>query len=556
MHIMSFKKKSLLLWTAVLTAVLAAYLCRMTTAAPPLFAFLRAMIYLALFIVWGLSIRYRIRQNQARRYLLAVDLLMLFWITVRTIKFIVVTGAVMTRYLWYLYYIPMLLIPTIGLMLAWSLNRPEDYKLPPWIALPWTAAVILIGLVLTNDLHGLVFAFPREQTFYEWSDAAYTYSGGYFVILAWEVICATASLVIMALKCRIPGSRKYFWLPPLPLLLSFVYTGLYYAGVPWLRVAFGDLTVTQCLLIAAAFEACIGCGLIQSNTHYGELFAAAVDCNAMITDKNFNLFCCARDAAKLPPETLRKAADRPLDLEKGRSLHTMPIRGGYAAWVEDNSRLLRLRQELADTKEELQERNEILRRQYEQEKARREIEEQNRLYDLLQSVTQKQIDQIAFLTQKYRAGGYGDKDEQRKLLAQTAVLCTYIKRRKHMALLAFRKYDIPAAELRLAMEESLRSLKLLGADSALYIRTENMLPTETATGIYTFFEDVIEAALDSLQAFDVRIVTRENGEIRTAMSVSCRQDLQSLRELYPAAEIRCEDGEWQLLYRMKGGGTR
>lgn len=557
-------------------AVLAAYLCRMTEAGTTLPAFARAMIYLALFIVWGLSIQYRIRQKQARHYLLAVDILMLFWIILRTLKYMLVTGTVMTRYLWYMYYIPMLLIPMLALMIAWSLNKPDSYRLPPQIAALWTIAVILIGLVLTNDLHGLVFVFPAEQNFYEWSDDTYTYGAGYFAVLAWESLCAAASLVIMAIKCRIPGARKYFWLPPLPLLLSLVYTVLYFTGVPWLRVAFGDLTVTQCLLIAATFEACIGCGLIQSNTRYGELFAATVDCNAMITDMSFNLFCSAKDAEKFTPAVLREASDKPLDLGEGRSLHTMLIRGGYAVWVEDNSALLKMREELEAMKKELLERNEILRQEYENEKASREVEEQNRLYDMLQNATQKQIDKIAFLTQKYReeeweAKAEAGEEEQRKILAQTAVLCTYIKRRKHMALLAFRKYDIPAAELRLAMEESLRSLELLGADSALYIRTGEMLSAEAAIGIYGFFEDVIEDALDSLEALDARIVMRENTkaggeigsqtgsqtgnkEIRIAMSVTCRQNLQPLQERYPTADISCEDGEWQLMLRMRMGG--
>lgn len=575
---MSFKRKNLFIWTAVAVAVIAAYLCRMTEVAPPLFAFMRAMIYIALFIVWGLSIQYRIRQKQARRYLLAADFLILFWISVRTLKYLLVTGVVMTRYLWYLYYIPMLLIPMLGVMLAWSLNRPDDYRLPPQIAILWTAAVILIGLVLTNDLHGLVFIFPQEQTFHEWSDDVYDYGIGYFVVLAWEILCAISSIVIMALKCRIPGIRKYFWLPPLPLLLSLIYTVLYFTGVPWLRAVLGDLTVTQCLLIAATFEACIGCGLIQSNTHYWELFTASVGCNAMITDPNFNVYCAAREAEKFAPETLRMTENSPLNLGNGRSLHTMPIRGGYAAWVEDNSGLLRLKEELEILKDELKERNEILRQEYEQEKASREVEEQNRLYDMLQRATQQQIDKIASLAQNYRREeGEADseirKTEQRKILAETAVLCTYIKRRKHMALLAFRKYDIAAAELRLAMEESLRSLELLGAGSALYIRTEEMLPAEIAIGIYAFFEDVIETAMESLEAFDARIVTREgkvNGgtgsttgtggtestgrEIRISMSVSCRENLQPLREHYPEAEISCEGGEWQLVLRMKMGG--
>ncbi len=56
--------------------------------------------------------------------------------------------------------------------------------------------------------------------------------------------------------------------------------------------------------------------------------------------------------------------------------------------IKENSELL------AD---ELADRNEMLRYEYKREAKRRKVEEQNRLYDLLRSVTQTQIDRIAEL---------------------------------------------------------------------------------------------------------------------------------------------------------------
>ena len=37
-------------------------------------------------------------------------------------------------------------------------------------------------------------------------------------------------------------------------------------GSPWIELLAGDMTVVQCLLLAAGIESCIRCGLIQSNT--------------------------------------------------------------------------------------------------------------------------------------------------------------------------------------------------------------------------------------------------------------------------------------------------
>ena len=75
------------------TVVLLAWLCRVL----PLEALpsglreacgsLRSLLYLSLFAGWGISLYNRTVHPQVRRLLLNVDLLMLFWILVRTLRF-------------------------------------------------------------------------------------------------------------------------------------------------------------------------------------------------------------------------------------------------------------------------------------------------------------------------------------------------------------------------------------------------------------------------------------------------------------------------------------
>ena len=69
---------------------------------------LRSLLYLSLFAGWGVSLYNRTVHPQVRRLLLNVDLLMLFWILVRTLRFQLNTPPGMDRMLWYLYYAPML----------------------------------------------------------------------------------------------------------------------------------------------------------------------------------------------------------------------------------------------------------------------------------------------------------------------------------------------------------------------------------------------------------------------------------------------------------------
>ena len=83
------------------------------------------------------------------------------------------------------------------------------------------------------------------------------------------------------------------------------------------------------------------------------------------------------------------------------------------------------------------------------------IEDQNRLYDLLQSATQRQNDRIAVLTKDYQKLSETDPSEAQKRLSEIAVLCSYIKRRKHLTLLADRDYKVAVTELERAFSESL-----------------------------------------------------------------------------------------------------
>lgn len=265
-----------------------------------------------------------------------------------------------------------------------------------------------------------------------------------------------------------------------------MYLVLYGFGFSWFFLFFGDLTVVQCLLGAATLESCIRCGLIHSNARYGSLFEAVHGCSAQITDRDFALRYRASDATPFTEQQMRAAVRGPLRLPDSRVLHTMPVSGGYALWTEDNRGLLALTEELEELREKLKDRGRLLRQEYGLERGRRKVEEQNRLYDLLRSVTQKQIDGIAALEKAYRQTP--DKTEARSILAQIAVLCCFIKRRKHLALSNYRDHRISAPELRGAFRESMQTLELLGVAHSFYME-EGLAPEGAEAGaMYAFFE--------------------------------------------------------------------
>lgn len=484
--------------------------------------------------------------------MIGAAVLIVFWIFVRSLRFMIFTVPPAPRYLWYMYYLPLLALPTSALMVALSIGKSDDYRLPQHVVMLWTIPALLFLLVMTNDLHQFVFKFPAEQSFMEWNND-YSYGYGFVLVTAWELISSVTAFAMLLKKCRLPWNRRLAWLPAIPLALSFLYLGMYGFDFKWFFLFFGDMTVVQSLLCAATLEGCIQFGLIQSNSHYGELFEAVNGCSAQITDRDFKVKFLATDAESFSEERIRAAEKAPLRLDDGKVLHTMPVSGGYAVWTEDNAELIALAEELGDLQEELKDRNELLRYEYEREKVRKEIEEQNRLYDLLQSVTQKQIDGIAALVKEYQQSGDKGSESARRILAKIAVLCSFIKRRKHLALSNYKDYRIPAEELRSAFRESMQTLELLDVSHSFCFAETELLDGSEATALYDFFEDVIEAALDSLRSVNVRI-SRIGGRRRIAVTLECEAELSALARDYPGAELDNDEGEWTCLLTLGTGG--
>ena len=549
------RKKALITGGIILLAVMIAYIFRLMGGGsfyPTLFSYLRSFIYIGMFAAWGLSVRQRIVQNQIRRYLTGVALLLILWFTFRSAKYFIFWQPIAIRYLWSLFYLPMLFVPMLALLIAMSLGKPDEYKLPKSVWLLFAVLGALLILVLTNDLHQLVFTFPKDADI--WSDTNHGYGVCYFAVIGWQVFCVVAAFVVMLFKCRLKN-RKLRFLPVIPLAVSLSYLALNYVGIPWQKELFGDVTAFQSLMYMLCFEACIACGYIHSNSRYADLFASSVGTSAQITDMDFNVRYAAMNMQPISREKMMRAIQSPVTLADGLNLHTMPISGGYAVWTEDVSSLLEIKEESESLAEELAERNEILRYEYKRESKRRKIEEQNRLYDLLRRATQTQINKISMLTKEYQKINKTDPVRAKSLLAEIAVLCSYIKRRKHLTLLTDRDYKVAITELIGAFAESLQTLTLLNVRSTFFADSElSMLPGKSAAAIFDFYEQVIEADLGNISSIQVSLADVEG--LRLSVNICCKADLSFLAlKGNVRYETDDDEGYQHLVLLLEGGAA-
>ena len=536
-------KKSLLCALAALALIALAMWLRYASRHifhSPAVSHLRSGIYVFLFSVWCYSLWIRIVQTQARRYLVAISVLMVLWILLRSIKFSI-ENTDAERWLWYFYYFPMLFIPMLSVFVSRSLGKGEDFRLPRWTKILYLPTLLLLLLVLTNDLHQQVFSFPSGVL----SDRAYRYEGGYFFVLGWEALCAGFALLSMVKNCRIPRSRRIRWLPLVPLALSLAYAYAYVKKVHWVWVLAGDMTVSQCLIFASILECCIQCGLIQSNLGYDELFEAT-SLPVQITDPAFcSQYVSAAMQEALPQSELRQMQQDTVHLSDDTLLKRHKLRRGWVFWKEDISALNQIRKELELTRDELRDTGDVLAAENAQHARWLRLTEENRLYDMMETQTARQIAMLRDLLAELQKTE--DSGRARHLLGQVIIIGTYIKRRSNLIFVGVQRGAISVQELLLCLNESSENISVYGADCKAIVKGEGQLTVEQATQVYDLFEAVVETELESLRAL---LISIEVGKwVEVALCVSAAEPLCGLRARFPDLEWEQDEDGLQYVTR-------
>ena len=504
----------------------------------------RSLIYIALYIGWGISVSKRIIQVQVRHYLIAVSGLMVFWFVIRSMRYYFITDIGIARQLWYLYYLPMLFIPLFSLFVAISLGKPENARLSKTALLLLSIPTVLcLLLVLTNDLHQLVFSFPEGEV---WTDLNNGYTFGYYIVLGWEILCALAAFVIMIIKCRLSYRKKY--LPFLLLACSIVYAFIYVSGVEWMQLIGGDIAAAQCLMFTGILESCIQCGLIQTNTGYEELFMVS-RLGAQITDQGNTVCLASSNARELTGEQRMSAKTHPVLADKTTLIKSKPIRFGHVLWQEDVSELTEAIEQIEENCRDLSERNRIRRKNLETKKKIPSLQEKNRAADVLNRETTGQISMIEHLLTQYDTEN--DAQKREKLLAGAAVLGAYIKRYGNLLLVSHREETADICDLSRCFEDSFVNLELLDVKYLCTLPADVILATKDMLRIYHTFETILEDCLFDLHSVWVNARERK-GQFLVSIDFVCDTDLSCHKA--DADLYSCEDGTCRFTFQLQKGG--
>ena len=169
--------------------------------------------------------------------------------------------------MWYLYYVPMLLTSTFSLfsaMRASALDRMPVTSYAKRAVLAIDAA--LIALVLTNNLHHMVFRFSFDDPL--WS-GSYTYGPGYWVVLGWII-----TQIVLFFACSFAAARRQLRSAFVPLALIVGVLGTY-TVLYILRFLIGsNLALVYSILLISCLEIALDLGILPSYYWRESMFSA------------------------------------------------------------------------------------------------------------------------------------------------------------------------------------------------------------------------------------------------------------------------------------------
>lgn len=558
-------------------AVLVAVLCICQVATPPSQVEPRypadgsinrelVMVLCALAVTgWGYSVRLRCSSAETMRCLLAVATLLFFWLALTVAKWNVqssIAGSIM----WYLFYLPMLAVPTFVLFSIVPQTKWGSSPRARWArAACFAIDGVLLVLVLTNNLHHAVFDFDLSDP--EWS-SAYAYAPGYAVVYIWIIVQYLGFLVIAFVNAR-KDLRKTLVVVGFFLVVGAAYSILYVLGTSFPL----NLTTVQSLLVMIGMECALELGILPSYAWYGALFKT-VPYDVRVLDGKGRVFAQS-DVAKPLPEHLAARAvrvaghsDGPVTLHLSktpRSSYTVyAVLGGYALARKDVSSLVEQRAQLERQRSQLKRRNRALSHQSELERTLARQREEARIAD---GITETLAEKVARIDNLLDALP-DDPALARGQLAQAKLLVSWCKQQGALALGGKEGSAATPESLRLGLGQIASDMRGVGIECGTLVDVARPVSTHAASAVYDCLYELADVAccLDDAVVMlyvqqapapgDVRIrgVLQCAETCAEALGKACRL-LESPDEAGQSASVSFEDAavRVELLVREEAG---
>lgn len=490
----------------------------------------------AIYGMWGISVWYRITDPFCKRLFIGLSGTMMFWEIIRTVKYHHLVNPVAVRMAWYSFYIPMLTLSVLSFLIAKVLLSEDSRKVIRKYIWIMVIACLLIVLVMTNEIHHLVFVFPRGDMS---GSPEYTYGIGYIVVIGFILIMVIACLVNLIKKCSLPEIRKYIYIPLTIIGISAIALILYVFDIKPMIAGINLFTIPDmnCLLQILIWESCIFIGLIPANDGYYEIFISS-SIGAKIIDKNGKTVIC-------------KSHDD-YESNKNMVISNEPILGGSLNYVTDYTVINRQREELLEAREIIAGENLLIENENKLLEDKAKYQKLNKVYDEIAEC----VHQRTVMVEKLLEIDENQPVSFENRLAKACFINAYIKRRSNLILQSKQDSQQYILELYLALAESVNYLGLSNIKGFVRpYKGEEKMPIVMLFEAYDFFQDIVEGTFESLNAIMADIsLNNQTMTLRLIVDTTQPEELGHITDKYQNAKlIREDDGTIAIISLKKGG---
>lgn len=438
------------------------------------------------FSIWGVLVYLRCLDYVLRRRLVAVATICALWMIEVILKYKSFTPFYATI-LWYLYYVPMTLVPLLYQLCGLRLAGLEQHRAGRrYRTALWIAAILLIGFVLTNDFHQQVFHFDRSSD--TWSND-YTYGWGYFAVLIWTAFNFVAFFILVGRSASF-RIQRFSGTAALVLLGGAFFAISYALRVPWAWKL--NFSLVYCVLCVVTLEICLDCGVIPSYHDIAGIFdTLPLDLKVLTRDLQE---VYATPVSKSIPAGVREEL-RAQELGHSHAFavvsdpdvmyRSFPLLGGSALLAQDVSEVNELNRELAHRRMELQRQNELLTADYDLKAHLADQEAEALLVkDVDQALARALGEMYGLLSSLPPLTDEASSHERYRMLQCAKMFVAYCKRKGSLTLAQHGESGFDRDRIQLIANEMASDLRTIDVDCASIIAIRRPMHASAVSALY------------------------------------------------------------------------
>lgn len=439
----------------------------------------QSAIFLVIFTVWIAILYIRVYDKTLKKYTLSIGICLVFWMIIKIFKYHTTGDA--NNYMWYLYYIPLIAIPTFYYNCSdYLLKNNDNTKRKLTIGI----SIILFILVITNNFHQFVFKLIDM-------DGAYIHNWGYYLICVWIFLLLILSIKKLVKVSKSEKEKNKIILPFIPVILGLLYTILYVLNIGTIRHT--NMSIIIGGLFCVGLEVLFSLNLIPNNLRYKKFFLRS----------NLPIAILSKDGNKQINTKHYIAVEKNIKKDiKNNELKTQyqienkikilkPIPGGYVIEEKNLRKINDLKKDLQHTKQELLKQEEILKNQKKIKEKMYEIKIKNEIIELLDEKIDEKRKQINKMLDEMT-----EADIEKIHIIK--LLINYCKRMSSLVISNYKREDYNNKRIEIIINELFLEAKALNINEV--IQTNNFLiNSNETTAIYeTAFEIILNIKDTSL----------------------------------------------------------